>query len=110
MVEMSLEWEGKYQALLNGFTYKNGRKHPEFNWLDMMSQSTVDKATEKAWQSVDVNQFGDDIDSYERAIVRSLVAIMEQEWKQLILSKSSEISTIGWYEWEELAESVSIQT
>lgn len=110
MVEMSLEWEGKYQALLNGFTYKSGRKHPEFNWIQAMPQSTVDAATDKAWKSVDVSQFGDDIDAYERAIIRAIVAIMEQEWKSLIIEKSNQINTIGWYEWEELANSLSVRT
>jgi hypothetical protein len=109
MIEMSLEWEGKYLGLLRGFTYKNGRKHPEFNWVKMMPQDTIDKATKKAWESVDVSKFGEDIDSYERTIIRTLIAIMEQEWKELILSKSSEINTISWYDWEELASSVSIR-
>ena len=110
MTEMSLEWEGKYLALLRGFTYKSGRKHPDFDWISMMPQSTVDRATNKAWESVDVNKFGDDIDAYEYAIIRALVAIMELEWKELILQKSSEINTIGWYEWQELADSISVRT
>jgi len=86
-----IRFSGKYNALLNGFRYRSGRVHPSFDWLSKVNVVAVASAIDV----LDPN--------YDKLLKEALI----KEYKEVILTNPERPPTINWYQWAELANSIS---
>jgi hypothetical protein len=90
MNEVDISFSGKYNALLNGFIYKDGKKHPEYNWLER----------------VNVEEIAAGIDIFNPEYDRLLKEALISAYNDVILNDPLRPDTVQWYLWEDLANSV----
>lgn len=106
-MKLTIEWDGKYKALLYGFRYKNGKRHPEFNWLDkavnqLEFETIIQEASDKIFNSN--NRL--DFDDIGKEIQSTIADKLKAKYEETILGTKDR--TIDWYDWEDLAKSIVI--
>lgn len=89
MNNVEIEYDGKYQALTEGFAYRDGRRNVGYNWLDKVDVSAIAA-------SIDIL----DLD-YDLKLKQALV----DAYKEEILKPKDR--TLGWFDYNELANSVN---
>jgi hypothetical protein len=90
MDNVNIEYAGKYLALTEGFLYRDGRKHPNYNWPDRVNVAEIAAGID----ILDPN--------YDRLLKEALI----NAYKDVILNDPNRPNTVEWYDWIELANSV----
>ena len=88
----NITFDGKYDGLLNGFMYRNGKQHTSYNWLDKVDVAAI---------AASINVFHS---NYETLLKEALVSA----YKDVLLNDTDRPNTISWYEWVQLADSISV--
>jgi hypothetical protein len=88
MNDVDISYDGKYQALTEGFLYRDFRRNPGYDW-----KSKVDVAAIAA--SIDILD-----PDYDKLLKEALVAAYKEE----ILKPKDK--NLGWFDYNELANSV----
>lgn len=85
---IDIKYNGKYQALTQGFAYRNGRKNPGYDWISKVN-------IEDIVASIDILD-----PDYDEKLKEALVNAYKEE-----ILKPKDL-TLGWYDYQELADSV----
>jgi hypothetical protein len=89
-------WDGEYYALLLGFKYRDGRKHPKYDWVNSFPEDELDRIVAEEYAK------GDD------SLAARIGGRMRVAWRKLILTDPRRPLTVAWYDWKRLADSVKV--
>ena len=95
MSNISVTFDGKYNALLNGFTYRNGRKHPKFNWIEETDTESI------------IQEFAALGDILSEEFLEYMADELKQAYIETI--KAPKVKTINWYDCEGIINSVKVE-